>query len=166
MVSLDNVGSEVVSKVSEVGKDFGWLTGSVGFYLGVLQKFDLTQIGKNGYPFSGQGVSDFLAQTVGFKLPGFGGTATRTFNPAAVLNREAAMALGLYFLKEIWPNKYTRAVANIAIPPLAGFALGKIFDDPPYSSEITSSMGVSQGTYTPTVRAFAPTSGLTEPIIA
>lgn len=143
MVELADMGSELISKVSTAGRDYGWLTGSAAFYVSVTNKWAVQ--GSRGpqdpsYPFSKQGLSDFISQMFGknvatsLGLPT--GGADRTLNLSAIVNKEAGLALAIYFLKEIWPNKYTRALAHVAIPPLAGWAVGRVFDDEPHSGRV------------------------------
>lgn len=138
MADLADAGSEIEGKISGFGKDFGWLTGSAAFVIGVTSKYNpmitsgLSFTQSEGYPFNYQGIGDFVKQVSGIGLPGWSGGAQQTFNPGAAFNKETGIAVGLYILEEVWPNKHTRTLKNLLFPPFLGYGLGKVFDDPPY----------------------------------
>lgn len=123
--------------LSKAGKDYGWLTGSAAFYVSVTNKWRDSNRGTS-YPFSKQGVEDFVAQIFGQDAakaidPSFGGAASRTFNLGAIFNKEIGAAIGLEILESVWPNKHTRTVKNVLQPPLLGWGVGRVFDDDPRS---------------------------------
>lgn len=148
-MALGSMGGDIVSKVSNLGKDLSWLTGTAGFIYGVDAKF--TPTAGPGYPFTTQGIGDVIAGIAGNatakKILGaaYTGTATQVFNPGAILNHGTYIAVGLYFLKDIWPSKFTKMAYNLGFAPALGYGVGRIFDDPIASSQ--SLTGPGQNAY-------------------
>lgn len=127
-----------ISKVEGMLTEHTDLIGAAAFYLGVTSKYASSNTGTS-YPFSTQGAADFVAQVAGksiaaqifgSKYVGAGSLATQTFNPGAIVNKQLGIAVGLYFLHELFPNKWTRFGAKVGVPLFGGYALGKVFDDP------------------------------------
>lgn len=133
-------GNEIISKVSNAGKEYSWLTATGGFVVGVTQK-DATYNAGAGTPYYSNPtlvLKDFLSRMGlgGITLaPGY--TTVNEFNPniMAILNTGTYAAVGVWLLEAIWGNKYTRALKNVAFAPLAGYGIGRIFDDPPTTSK-------------------------------
>ena len=132
-------GNEIISKVASTGKDLSWLTGSLGFVVGVTQK-DATYNQGAGNPYYSNPIlvaKDFLSRLgLGGVTIASGYTTTNEWNPniGAIVNKGTELAIGLAILKAIWPNKYTRAAYDVGFAPALGYGIGRIFDDPPYTS--------------------------------
>lgn len=136
-----------MTTVGRAGREYGWLTGSAAFVVGVTSKWRSSNTSDPWYPFSTTGMTDFIAQVFGVEAahavnPSWGGGARRTFNLGAGVNKYTVSALILYFLPELWDElpgkKFVKTARDVLVPILAGYGLGKIFDDPPYSQTITS----------------------------
>lgn len=162
MVNLNIDGSAILDKVSSAGKDLSFLTGFAGFAFGVTEKFRGQNVssGDKWYPYSANGLADMIGQIAGngtakMIFPNWGGAATFTFNPGAIINKYTAMAIGLTFLKEIWTNKYTRLAYNVASPFLWGAAVGRVFDDPISTAGLIQS-NIPTGNYQPNARNGLP----------
>lgn len=155
-------GNEIISKVSNAGKEYGWLTATGGFVAGVVAKDSAYNQGAGTPYFSNPTLvlKDFLSRMgIGGVTLAPGYTTVNEFNPniGAVLNTGTYAAIGVWLLENIWPNKYTRALKNVAFPPLAGYGIGRIFDDPPTtSSQIQNA--ILTGNYTPNARNGLPVS--------
>lgn len=134
MAILDGL-SDIPSKVSELGKTLAPITGFAGFMVGVDSKY-LSGNAGTGYPFNGRGLGDMVAQIFGpgvaNSIPGLnaGGVTTRVFNPMAILNKGLAGIAAVWALKELLPNKWSKLLYNVALPPLVGYTIGRVFDDP------------------------------------
>jgi hypothetical protein len=155
MAVLDGLG-DIPGKINELGQSLAPLTGFAGFMYGVTAKWKDYHT-ESGYPFSADGVKDMIAQIFGrgaVKVidPKWSGAADRTLNIGAVLNKGTFAAIGVYALKEILPNKYTRILYNVAFPPLVGYGIGRVFDDS-YNLGMASTFGqaASTGTWLPQV---------------
>lgn len=133
-----------MSTVAKIGREYGWLTGSAAFVVGVTSKYRSQNSG--WYPFNAYGMTDFVAQVFGRDVakamnPSWNGGASQTFNPGAAINKYTVAALILYLAADIDGLPFKRVVKtarDVLVPILAGYGLGKAFDDPPYSQTITS----------------------------
>ncbi len=137
MVNLNLDGSAMVDKVSSTAKDLHWLLGVGGFMFGVTEKYRAqnTASGDKFYPFSTNGIADTVGQLAGNStaktlFPSWTGGASQTFNLGAIFNKWTGYAIVVAGVKEVWPNKYTRLIYNVAFPFLAGAGIGRVFDDP------------------------------------
>jgi hypothetical protein len=133
MVSIEGVAS-VPSMVSRYAGELSWLTGAGGFVWGVTNDISYGTItGNSAAPYLQRG-SDTLARMTGIQVNLGGGsvksTQTQRFNAANIINNATFAAIGLYALKELVPNKYTRLIFNLGFAPALGYGVGKGFDDP------------------------------------
>lgn len=141
MATLQAGIGDMITKVSDLGKQLSPITGAAGFIAGVDAKWQSQNAGTT-YPFSTQGLADAIAGIAGNStakmiFPTYSGAANRVFNPIAILNTGTYAAVALSLLKHLFPNKYTRLAYNLGFPPALGYGIGRIFDDPP--SQPTSS---------------------------
>lgn len=144
MVDLGGMADSLVSKASELGKDFSLLTGAAGFLYGADAKWLPSNVGSS-YPFNSQGIADAIAQVFGkgtaaiiFPNNVSSVTADKTFNLGAVFNKGTGVAALLYLLKEVAPGRYTKLLYNLGFAPALGYGIGRIFDDPPGSTLVAS----------------------------
>lgn len=132
MAILDGL-TDIPAKIGELGRSLAPVTGLAGFLYGVDAKWMGSNAGTS-YPFSTQGLNDAVCQIfgqgTGKAIFGQVGAATRTFNLGAVMNKGTYGAIGVWALHELMPNKYTKLLKDVALPPLVGYGLGRIFDDP------------------------------------
>lgn len=155
MAILDEL-TDIPSKIGALGKDLAPITGFAGFMYGVDAKWKPYNPGS--YPFSQQGIYDFVAQIAGKSVaqsifPGMGGAADRTFNIGAIMNNGTYGAIGVWALHELFPNKWTKIIKDVALPPLAGYGIGRVFDDYQLGQAATWGVADSTGTWLPQANA-------------
>jgi hypothetical protein len=125
--------NDIPTKIGALGHDLAPVTGFAGFMYGVNAKWKFANPGS--YPFSTQGIYDTIAGVFGKNalhsiFPNAGGVADRTFNLGAVFNTGTYAAAGIWALHELMPNKWTKLAKDVALAPLLGYGIGRIFDDP------------------------------------
>jgi len=128
MVELDI--NDMLSKVSNAGKDIAPITFTVGFIYGATN--DIAYTGGTPTGVAIQRVSDTIARIAGVQV-NFGGgstksTQTQEFQPGNILNYGTYGAIGLEVLNSVYPTKYVRLAKNVLQPPLLGYGIGKMFD--------------------------------------
>ena len=146
-------------------------TGIAGFIYGVDSKYIIPGVQNPfPYPFTFQGVGDMVKQTTGISIPGWSGQAKQTFNPAAIFNNGTYAVIGLELLDMFVDGAFVDTVKKAVEPALIGYALGKIFDDPPQSSVAGFGAAypfqgaqVSAGSYSSSGRPFTPAGAMASP---
>ena len=133
-MAIEDALGTIEAKINELGKLLAPLTGFAGFLYGVDAKYRTYHTGTS-YPFNTFGIEDMIAQIAGKDVvlaidPKFSGAANKTFNIGAIFNNGTFGAVAVWGLHEIMPNKYTKLLKNVAFPPLLGYGVGRIFDDP------------------------------------
>jgi hypothetical protein len=129
MVTLDM--GDMISKVGAAGREYGWATFTAGFVYGVTNDINY---GGTATQAVGQRVTDTIARISGYQTS-LGGLSqkssqSQSFNPGNILNMATYAAVGLELLHSAWPNKWTKLGKDVLQPPFAGYAIGKVFDDP------------------------------------
>ncbi len=132
MAVLDGL-TDIPAKIGALGKSLAPITGFAGFLYGVDAKWMTSNTGSS-YPFSTQGVYDMVGGIAGTSavhaIGGTWGGQNRVLNVGAIMNKGTYGAIGVWALHELFPNKWTKILKDVAFPPLAGYGIGRIFDDP------------------------------------
>ena len=138
-------------------------TGIAGFIYGVDSKYIIPGVQNPfPYPFTFQGIGDMVKQTTGISLPGWSGGAKQTLNIGAIFNNGTYAVIGLELLDMFIDGSFVDTIKKALEPALIGYAVGKVFDDPPQSSQAGygaafpyQAAQVSAGSYSSSGRAFS-----------
>jgi len=136
--------SDGISTIGSIGRQAAPLTFTAGFVWGATNDI-IYGSGDTGATIS-QRVSDTIARVTGQQLtiPGSQkSTQTQRMSIGNILNYGTYGAIGLEIAHNMTSNKWVKLAKDVFQPPLAGYGIGKVFDDAVATSTALTQIGGS-----------------------
>ena len=139
--------NDVTSDIGKYGREFAPATFAGGFIYGATN--DISYQGGLSVGSVLARTQDTIARVTGVQLnlgSGYGKTTqTARFNATNIANGGTYGAIGLEVAYGVSQNRWVKLLKDVFQPPLAGYGIGKAFDDAPFSGGGQSGRSTTAG---------------------